>query len=102
MLAKMPAWRLARRYGRGGPRAEAALIALDPHTGEVKALVGGRDYARSQLNRIFAKRPPGSVFKPFVYAAAMNTAVAGGREILTPASMVDDTPTTFVYDQKTY
>jgi len=93
---------LAKRYGKGGPHAEAALIALDPHTGEIKALIGGRDYARSQLNRIFAKRPPGSVFKPFVYAAAMNTAIAGGDRILTPASLVDDAPTTFVFDRKTY
>jgi penicillin-binding protein 1B len=93
---------LAKRYGRGGPRAEAALIALDPHTGEIKALVGGRDYARSQLNRIFAKRPPGSVFKPFVYAAAMNTGLGGGTKILTPASMVDDASATFVFDKQNY
>jgi penicillin-binding protein 1B len=93
---------LAKQYSKGGQHAEAALIALDPHTGEVKAMVGGRDYARSQLNRIFAKRPPGSVFKPFVYAAAMNTGVAGGGQVLTPASTVDDSPTTFVFDQKTY
>jgi penicillin-binding protein 1B len=93
---------LAKRYAKGGPRAEAALIALDPHTGEIKALVGGRDYARSQLNRIFANRPPGSVFKPFVYAAAMNTGVERGSRILTPASTVDDTPATFVFDRQTY
>ena len=78
------------------------MIALDPHTGEIKALIGGRDYAHSQLNRIFAKRPPGSVFKPFVYAAAMNTGVEGGEKILTPASTVDDAPTTFVFDDETY
>jgi penicillin-binding protein 1B len=93
---------LAKQYSKGGQHAEAALIALDPHTGEVKAMVGGRDYARSQLNRIYAKRPPGSVFKPFVYATAMNTGIAGGGHVLTPASIVDDSPTTFVFDQKTY
>jgi penicillin-binding protein 1B len=54
------------------------------------------------MNRIFAKRPPGSVFKPFVYAAAMNTGIEGGDNILTPASTVDDEPTTFVFDNKTY
>ena len=85
-----------------GPKAEAALIALDPHTGEIKALVGGRDYGRSQLNRILAKRPPGSVFKPFVYAAALNTAISGGETVFTPASTVDDTPTTFWFDGKPY
>ena len=54
---------------------QVALIALDPHSGEIKALVGGRDYGSSQLNHTAAERQPGSVFKPFVYAAALNTAV---------------------------
>ena len=89
---------LAKQYSKGGPHAEAALIALDPHTGEVKAMVGGRDYTRSQLNRIFSRRPPGSVFKPFVYAAAMKTGIDGAETVLTPATTVDDTPTTFSYD----
>jgi penicillin-binding protein 1B len=93
---------LAKRGGNSGARPEAALIALDPHTGEIKALVGGRDYGRSQLNRILAKRPPGSVFKPFVYAAALNTAISGGETVYTPASMVDDTPTTFWFGGKPY
>ncbi len=84
--------------GKRGQRAQVALIALDPHTGEVKALCGGRDYAASQLNRILAKRPPGSVFKPFVYTAALNTAVVGGNRIFTPASTVVDAPTTFAFD----
>jgi len=93
---------LAAQYSKGAPRAEAALIALDPHTGEVKAIIGGRDYAHSQLNRIFAKRPPGSVFKPFVYAAAIDTGIQGGDKILTPATTVDDNPTTFSYDGRAY
>lgn len=54
-------------------RPEAALVALDPHTGEILAMVGGSDYATSQLNRATdAMRQPGSVFKPIVYAAAMS------------------------------
>src|ERR1700722_5054292 len=53
-----------------GPQAQVALIAMDPHTGEIKALVGGRNYGTSQLNHALAKRPTGSIFKPFVYAAA--------------------------------
>jgi len=84
-----------------GAKAEVALIALDPHTGEIKALVGGRDYARSQFNRVLAKRPPGSVFKPFVYAAALTTGISGG-DVFTPASMVDDTPATFWFGGKPY
>jgi penicillin-binding protein 1B len=83
-------------------RAEAALIAIDPHTGEIKALVGGRNYAESQLNRIIANRPPGSVFKPFVYAAALNTGVDGGDKVFTSASVVDDSPTTFWFAGKPY
>jgi penicillin-binding protein 1B len=81
---------------------QCALIALDPHTGEIKALVGGRNYGVSQLNRVLSERPPGSIFKPFVYAAAMNTAVAGGTRTLTPASIVVDEPTTFEFDGQEY
>ncbi len=81
---------------------QCALIALDPHTGEIKALVGGRNYGVSQLNRILSERPTGSIFKPFVYAAAMNTAVAGGTRTLTPASIVVDEPTTFEFDGQEY
>ncbi len=60
---------------------QVALIALDPHTGEIKALVGGRDYGSSQLNHVLAERQPGSSFKPFVYAAALDTAIAAVRKI---------------------
>ncbi|MES1260555.1 MAG: PBP1A family penicillin-binding protein [Acidobacteriota bacterium] len=81
---------------------QCALIALNPHTGEIKALVGGRNYGVSQLNRILAQRQPGSIFKPFVYAAALNTAVAGGTTTMTPASIVVDEPTTFVFDGQEY
>ena len=88
---------------RGEPgQPQVALIALDPHTGEIKALCGGRNYSASQLNHALAKRPPGSSFKPFVYAAAMNTAFSGGGPILTPASTVGDVPTTFIFDRKAY
>jgi penicillin-binding protein 1B len=48
---------------------QVALIAVQPHTGEIKALIGGRNYRKSQLNHATARRQPGSVFKPFVYAA---------------------------------
>jgi penicillin-binding protein 1B len=96
----------ARRRPRGSPEpppaplVEAALIALDPHTGAVRALIGGRDYGRSQLNRALALRQPGSAFKPFVYAAALNSGVwrtAGPP--WTEISKVNDEPTTFVYDR---
>ncbi len=84
------------------PDPQCALIALDPQTGEVRALVGGRNYGASQLNRILAKRQPGSSFKPFVYAAALNTGLQGGNLLITPATMVTDEPTTFWFDGKPY
>jgi penicillin-binding protein 1B len=81
---------------------QVALIALDPHTGEVKALVGGRNYGASQLNHVVAMRQPGSVFKPFVYAAALETGIRGGQRVFTPASVVSDEPTTFYFGNKAY
>ena len=69
------------------PRVEGALVAIDPATRGIRALVGGQDFARSQFNRaIQAKRQPGSAFKPFVWGAA----VESGR--FTPATVVYDTP----------
>ncbi len=91
------------RSANGKPaKAEAALIALDPHTGAIKAIVGGRDYSVSQLDRVLAHRPPGSVFKPFVYAAALNMAVNGSEHAVSPASTVSDEPTVFQFDNQTY
>ncbi|MGA7295638.1 MAG: PBP1A family penicillin-binding protein, partial [Terriglobales bacterium] len=85
-----------------GPQAQVALVAMDPHTGEIKALVGGRNYGASQLNHALAKRPTGSIFKPFVYAAAMNTAIDGSTSVITPASTVTDEPSTFAYGDQIY
>ncbi|HYA62962.1 MAG TPA: PBP1A family penicillin-binding protein [Candidatus Sulfotelmatobacter sp.] len=84
------------------PQVQAALVALDPRTGEIKALVGGRDYGQSQLNHALAHRQPGSVFKPFVYAAAFNNAVDGAQPLVTPATTVDDEPTVFEFDGQEY
>ena len=94
--------RQKRFKGQTPPKAQCALIALDPHTGEIKALSGGRNYGISQLNHILAKRQPGSVFKPFVYTAALNTAIEGGTRILTAGTTVVDEPTTFWFDNKPY
>ncbi|HEX6805100.1 MAG TPA: PBP1A family penicillin-binding protein [Terriglobales bacterium] len=99
-----------KRIGKGkyettvekGPDAQVALVAMDPHSGEVLALVGGRNYAWSQLDHAVAKRPTGSIFKPFVYAAAMNTALDGSQQVLTPASIVTDQPSTFAYGDQIY
>lgn len=73
------------------PNIEGALVALDPHTGRVLALVGGYSFKRSQFNRaVQAKRQPGSSFKPFVYLAALD-------EGFTPSTLILDAP--FVMDQ---
>lgn len=99
---------LARRYarwrkeGQAVPEAQIALLAVDPHTGEIKALIGGRDYGQSQLNRVLSRRQPGSAFKPFVYAAALEGSVDGAQPIVTPATTIMDEPTTFQFDGKDY
>ncbi|MFQ5874727.1 MAG: penicillin-binding protein 1A, partial [Dehalococcoidia bacterium] len=72
------------------PRVEGALLAIDPRTGHIKAMVGGYDFSRSQFNRaVQAKRQPGSAFKPIIYL----TAIASG---LAPSDIVLDLPV--VYD----
>ncbi len=92
---------LARRRRKG--RAEAALIAVDPKTGDILALVGGRSYNQSQYDRaIVSRRQPGSVFKPFVFLTAFEQAAQDGRTDVTPASITDDEPETFEFDDQTW
>jgi penicillin-binding protein 1B len=99
---------LARRYaiwkkkGQAVPPAQVAVVVMDPHTGEIRALIGGRNYGESQLNHAQARRQPGSVFKPFVYAAAFDDAVQSLEPVVTPVTTVDDAPTTFEFDGKDY
>ena len=81
---------------------QVALLALDAHTGEIKALVGGRNYGLSQLNHVLAKRQPGSSFKPFVYATALSSGVDGSQPLVTLATVLNDEPTTFQYGDQTY
>jgi penicillin-binding protein 1B len=95
--------RLDEILARRKRRPQAALIAVDPRTGEVLAFVGGRSYNQSQYNRaVSARRQPGSVFKPFVYLAAFEHAQAEGRTDLTPATVVLDEPTSFVFNAQTW
>jgi penicillin-binding protein 1B len=79
---------------------QVALVALNPHTGQILALVGGRNYGNSQLNHAVAKRPTGSIFKPFVYAAAFNTAIqgtilSGQTKPFSQLTMLSDQQTTY-------
>ena len=85
---------------------QVALVALNPHTGQVLALVGGRNYATSQLNHAISERPTGSIFKPFVYATAYNTSLNGTQldssGIFTALTKIDDDTTTFMFNGKPY
>ena len=100
-LQQMAEEAVERQLGRvektlKGRRPQAALVALDPQTGHVLAMVGGDSYAGSQLNRATdARRQPGSVFKPLVYAAA----IEGG---LSPLATSLDAPQDFRYDRRSH
>ncbi len=94
--------RKQRRFrGQTPPEPQVALIAIDPHTGAVRALAGGRNYGASQLDHVLAKRQPGSIFKPFVYATAMDTGIEQSGRILTPSTIVNGDPKTFYYENGT-
>jgi len=89
-----------KKAGQSYEYPQIALIALNPHTGQVLALVGGRNYGTSQLNHALASRPTGSIFKPFVYAAAFNTAVQGTMlqgqtKLFSPVTLLSDAETTY-------
>jgi len=81
----------------------ASLVAIRPKTGEIVAMVGGRDYLQNQFNRATdAKRQPGSVFKPFVYSAAINSAYDSGTRQFTAATVMKDEKKVFTFNQDTY
>jgi len=90
----------AKRVPEG--TVQAALVAMNARTGEIVAMVGGRDYSKSQFNRAEALRQPGSAFKPFVYATALNTAYDPVPRVITPATIYKDEPKTFSYDNQEY
>jgi penicillin-binding protein 1B len=85
---------------------QISLVAINPHTGQVLALIGGRNYGLSQLNHATAERPTGSIFKPFVYAAAYNTSLngmsLGEGGVFTALTRLNDDPHTFMFDGKPY
>ncbi|EGL83860.1 penicillin-binding protein, 1A family [Caldalkalibacillus thermarum TA2.A1] len=70
---------------------QGALLAIDPRTGYIKAMVGGRNYGQSQFNRVLAERQPGSSIKPFLYYMALEHG-------FTPVTLMKSEPTTFTYD----
>ncbi len=81
----------------------AALVAIRPKTGEIVAMVGGRSFLDSQFNRATdAQRQPGSVFKPFVYATAINSAYDGNARVITAATIFKDEKKVFTYGNESY
>ena len=82
---------------------QAALVAIRPKTGEIVAMVGGRDFLETQFNRATdAQRQPGSVFKPFVYATALNSAYEMNSRVMTPATIFKDEKQVFTFGSDTY
>ncbi len=80
---------LDKRHGDREPLVEGSLLCIEAGTGQVRAMIGGRDFQKSQFNRaVQALRQPGSSFKPLIYAAALDKG-------FTPISLVDDTPFTY-------
>jgi penicillin-binding protein 1B len=99
----------ARPRNGPGPESRAtatpqvALVVLDPHTGRVLALAGGRNYGLSQLNHAVSKRPTGSIFKPFVYATAIATGLSGDpANAFTQTTMIDASEGTFQFNGQAY
>ncbi len=81
----------------------AALVAIKPKTGEIVAMIGGKNYQENQFNRAAdAKRQPGSAFKPFVYAAAIDTAYQPNSRVITPATVFKDQKKVFTFNRDSY
>jgi penicillin-binding protein 1B len=92
--AKHP--KLVRREEK--EKLESCLISLEPQSGKIRAMVGGRDYQQSQFNRVVqSKRQPGSVFKPVTYLAAFQETLDGGPEKFLPTTYIEDAPFTWEY-----
>ena len=81
----------------------ASLVAIRPKTGEIVAMIGGKNFRDNQFNRATqAKRQPGSVFKPFVYASAINTAYEFNSRVMTPATVFMDEKKEFTFNRDSY
>lgn len=91
------------RMKKAKKNVQGCLIAIEPQTGYIRAFVGGRSYSKSQFDRVSqAVRQPGSVFKPVVYAAALEQFFAKKSRIYTPATLVEDEPWRLQYSDKVW
>ncbi len=98
-LAKLEKYYKQDRRGN----LNASLVAIKPKTGEIVAMIGGKNYQENQFNRAAdAQRQPGSAFKPFVYATALDTAYGVNSRTITPATIFKDEKKTFNFNQDTY
>jgi penicillin-binding protein 1B len=96
-LAKLEAKHPRLRRKEASDRLEAALVAIEPQSGKIRAMVGGRDYRTSQFNRVVqSHRQPGSIFKPVTYLAALDETLSGEGHFL-PTTMIEDAPFTWYY-----
>src|SRR5436190_3987801 len=94
---------LDKHFPKKAGELNAALVAIRPKTGEIVAMVGGRDYLANQFNRATdAMRQPGSVFKPFVYTTAINSAYDSGTRQFTAATIFKDQKKVFTYGNESY
>jgi penicillin-binding protein 1B len=94
---------IERRLAKSPEPLQGGVVVLQPQTGYIRALVGGRDYGATQFNRITqARRQPGSLFKPIAYLAALRKDVDTGAPRYTPVSVVDDAPVTVVTDGRSW
>lgn len=94
MMAQKEAGRIPREMATNV--AQAALVAIDPHNGDIRAMIGGRDFDVSEFNRaVQARRQPGSSFKPFVWATAIDSGMTASDKIL-------DSPIVFHYGDKVW
>ncbi|HEX2640753.1 MAG TPA: penicillin-binding transpeptidase domain-containing protein, partial [Pyrinomonadaceae bacterium] len=96
--------KLDKHFPKKAPgNLNAALVAIRPKTGEIVAMVGGRDYLQNQFNRATdAQRQPGSVFKPFVYTTAINSAYDSAYRVFTAATTIKDEKKVFTYGNQSY
>ncbi|MGF1478889.1 MAG: transglycosylase domain-containing protein [Cyanophyceae cyanobacterium] len=78
-----------QEYGQWQRFEQAALVAIDPRNGQIRAMVGGNDFNNNQYNRVLAQRQPGSTFKPFVYAAAIAAGISPYKSFLDAEYFID-------------
>jgi len=97
-LSELEAGHRSLRRKETEQQLESCLIAIEPQTGKIRAMVGGRDYRESQFNRVNqSKRQPGSAFKPVTFLAALQETLEGGPEHFLPTSYIEDEPFTWQY-----